>query len=349
MEENNIKLKKGFFKKVWYSIIKLEKYGEMSAEGLSRAIKYLIQISLIMAIILSLGTIYQINEKVKKGVEFLNNEVGEFSYKDGILKVEKDMPIRAPSSTVGEIIIDTNVQSEEEINQYMNSIEEKMGILILKDKVMIKGLTGGDTISYKYSTLLNEIGITQIDRQGAINYFNSSAVWSIYIQIFIIICIYTLISTFLSIITNVLILSLFGWIATWFARIKMRYVAIFNLAVYSLTLSVFLQASYAIVNILTGFNMTYFQVMYVAVAAIYLIAAIFLIKSEFLRSQIQEIKSSAVVKIKKTEDEENEDSDEDDKKENKDKDKEEGAGNKKEEKKEEKDNNVGEGPEGSEA
>lgn len=304
MEENVQGLKKGFFKKVWYSILKLEKYGEMSAEGLKQAIKYAIQISLIIAIVLSFGTIYQINEKVKKGVNFIENEVGDFTYKDGILNVESNEPIIAPSATAGKIIIDTNIESEEDINQYLNSIEENMGILLLKDKVIIKGLSKGESITYKYNTLLNNLNISEIDNEGTIKYINENK-WNIYIQIFIIICIYTLISTFISIIVNAILLSIFGWVATWFARIKMRYVAIFNLAIYSLTLSTLLQAAYVIVNALTGFNITYFQVMYVAVAAIYLIASIFLIKSEFIKTQAEEIKKmeSIINEVKEKEEE----------------------------------------------
>ena len=40
-EVENKELKKGFFKKVWYSIDKIEKYAELSAEGLKSALKYL--------------------------------------------------------------------------------------------------------------------------------------------------------------------------------------------------------------------------------------------------------------------------------------------------------------------
>lgn len=307
MEEMGQGLKKGFFKKIWYSIFKLEKYGEMSAEGLKRAMKYAIQISLIIAIVLSFGTIYQIDEKVKKGVSFIENEVGNFTYKDGILKLESSEPIIAPSVTAGKIIIDTNIESEEEINQYLNSIEENMGILLLKDKIIIKGLSKGENITYKYNTLLSNLNINEIDNQGTIKYINENK-WNIYIQVFIVICIYTLISTFISIIVNAILLSIFGWVATWFAKIKMHYVAIFNLAIYSLTLSTLLQAAYVIVNVLTGFNITYFQVMYVAVAAIYLIASIFLIKSEFIKTQAEEIKKmeSIVNEIKEKETEKEE-------------------------------------------
>ena len=97
MEEDKKELKKGFFKKVYYSIFKLEKYGEMSAEGVGRAVKYLLKLSLILAIIISLGTLYQVNQLAKKGVDFLENQVGEFTYKDGNLKLENNEPIIAPS------------------------------------------------------------------------------------------------------------------------------------------------------------------------------------------------------------------------------------------------------------
>ena len=45
MESNQSKkeqfLKLNFFKKIWYSIDKIEKYPELSAEGFKSAIKYL--------------------------------------------------------------------------------------------------------------------------------------------------------------------------------------------------------------------------------------------------------------------------------------------------------------------
>ena len=44
-EENEIKQKKlGFFKKIWYSITKFEKYVEMSSEGVGKALKYLLKL-----------------------------------------------------------------------------------------------------------------------------------------------------------------------------------------------------------------------------------------------------------------------------------------------------------------
>ena len=78
-------LKLVFFKKVWYSITKIEKYPDMAAEGFGRAISYLVKIIAILAVILCLGMVYQTHNIIKEGISYLQNEFPEFSYKDGNL------------------------------------------------------------------------------------------------------------------------------------------------------------------------------------------------------------------------------------------------------------------------
>ena len=51
--------KDGFFKKLWNSITKIEKYPEMAAQGLGKAFTYICKVVAILAIILCLGMIYQ--------------------------------------------------------------------------------------------------------------------------------------------------------------------------------------------------------------------------------------------------------------------------------------------------
>ena len=346
MEEDKKELKKGFFKKVYYSIFKLEKYGEMSAEGVGRAIKYLLKLSLILAIIISLGTLYQVNQMAKKGVDFIEKQVGEFTYKDGNLQLESNEPVIAPSQSFGKIIIDTNIENEEDINNYLNSFDGDKGILILKDKVLIKGASAKGVISYDYNTIFEGVNIYEINKDQVISYVNGNDTWKIYTIIFVFLLIYSLINSFLPILFNAVLLSLFGYLATWFARIRIRFAAIFNLAVYSLTLSVLLHGGYITVNIFTDFIIKYFQVMYIAVAAIYLIAAIFMIKTEFLKRQIE------VAGVVRTKQEEQETKEEDKKQEEQPKNEEkEGKKEqpKKEDKKEEKKGEEPETPEGSEA
>ena len=85
MEENTKVLKKGFFKKVWYSIFKLEKYGEMAAEGFGRAMNYLLKLSFIIAVLTSCLVIFQVTQKMQTADVLLNDKVREFYYTDDIL------------------------------------------------------------------------------------------------------------------------------------------------------------------------------------------------------------------------------------------------------------------------
>ena len=119
------------------------------------------------------------------------------------------------------------------------------------------------------------------------------------------------------------------------------------MAVYSITLSIILNIIYLIVNMFVPFTIEYFQVMYVAVATIYLIAAIFIIKSEMIKKQIELMKIEAEQQNVKKEIQEQENPDEN--KDTKKEDKNDKENKKEKEKKKDKDENLGDAPEGSKA
>ena len=55
-----------FLEKFKYSITKIEKYPEMSAEGTKKAIKYISILVAILAIVTALGIIYQTFNEIQK-------------------------------------------------------------------------------------------------------------------------------------------------------------------------------------------------------------------------------------------------------------------------------------------
>ena len=134
--------KMGFFKKVWYSIIKTEKYPDMAAEGVKKAVEYLIKIVAIVALIMSVRYMCKTYTIVKQGVNYLKNEAPEFSYKEGLLNVESENLIdisEEDNPILGKTIIDTKTDSEQEVNKYTNEINQNgKGVVILKDKLIIK-------------------------------------------------------------------------------------------------------------------------------------------------------------------------------------------------------------------
>ena len=306
-DENELNM--GFFKKVWYSIVKIEKYPNMSAQGLGKAMNYLAKIVAIFAIVVCLRSIYQTHNLISQGVEYLQNSFPEFSYKDGILSVETEEPITisAENSVVGETIIDTKTEDQAVINDYINKVTNAGGgIIILKDEITIKNPDIAGTISYSYKETLEPMGITEFNKQTVIDYASSNQIISLYVSVFLTIFIYAFVMYFLSILSDAILLSFFGFFTAWLARIKMRYVAIFNMSVYALTLSVILNMLYIGVNIFMPFEMQYFQVMYAAVAAIYLVAAIFILKSDFIKKQMELMKIAEAQEIIKKQIEEKE-------------------------------------------
>ena len=166
-------LKKGFFRKLWNSIVKIEQYPDMAAEGLGRAFSYMCKIVAILAIVICLGTMYQTYQIIQEGTNYLENQFPEFSYKDGTLDVKTDEKwvISEDDSYVGRTIIDTKTDQEQTINQYISEIEQAgSGMVILKDKVILKNGAISGNISYNYKEILEQMQYQNVyNLQGGLN------------------------------------------------------------------------------------------------------------------------------------------------------------------------------------
>ena len=299
-QKNNIEEKKeeyknlkgmGFFKKVKYSIVNIEKYPEMATEGLGKALSYIAKLVVILAIILSVWTLMQTNQMIREGITYLQNEFPDFSYNEGVLTVNSEEVITIENEQFGKIIVDTKTDSEETINQYINSINEYgVGALILKNRVVLKNVTMVGEVSYNYKESFDSINLTTFNKQDVVNYVTGGQINSLYFSIFITLFIYSFSMYFINTIWYVIIISLVGYFTMIMLKMKMRYVAIFNMAIYALTLSTILNIIYLIVNMLFNFTIEYFSIMYVTVATIYLLAAIFILKTDLMKKQAEVMK-----------------------------------------------------------
>lgn len=347
--KNKKKSYNGFFKKLYYAIVKIEKYPEMAADGLPKAIFYFVKLVAIFAIISCLGTIYQLNKVVSESVNYLQNDFPEFYYQEGILEIKSDTPIEfAGNEQFGKIIVDTKQEDEQQINIYINQITESGdGAVILKDKVILKTEAVLGTTNYNYAELFGQMGINSFDKEDVINFINSSQMIGLYASVFLMMFIYTFIIYFLNLLTYVIFISIFGCLANLITKLRMRYVAVFNMSVYAITLSTILFMIYVGINIFVPFTIKYFEPMYISVATIYLIAAILIIKSETIKKQaeltkIVEIQKQIREELNQKEEQEKEKQrKEEKKKEEEEKEQEENKENKKEKKNKDKEQNDG--------
>ncbi len=322
-----------FLKKVGNSIVKTERYAEMAADGVKSAIKYALAIVAIMSIVVGLGSVYRTNQTINELANYIENNIPEFSYKDGNISVEGEQPVTIESKETGinKIIIDTNDKTEEEISKYKETLKESgIGMLILKDKIIL--LDNSNEVSNNIKDMLAQFGINESNeftKTDFLQYLHGNQMFNVYIGIFTMTYIYAIIMYMIQTLGIAAAIAIIGYFVAMILKVKMRYRAVFNMAVYSLTLSSILQMIYLGVNIFTTFNITYFDIMYSGVALIYLIAAIFLTKIDLEKQQeeltkVEEVQKEVREKIEedKKKEEKDKKNETDDKKEKEKKDKE---------------------------
>lgn len=328
-EQRNINIKIPFWKKIWYSITKIEKYPEMSAQGFGKAVGYLALIVAILTVVICIGVVYQLNSELKRGIDYLQNDFPDFSYSNGELKVDsKDkIEISTENERLGKVIVNTNDIEEQTKNEYVNKvIENGAGIVILKNEAIVKIDSIPGTVAFNYQTELQKFDIKSFHKIEVIEYVNGSEIISVYSAIFVISFIYIFAMLFILIALNALYISFVGYVAALIAKMKMRYVAIFNMSIYALTLPIALCIAYVGINIFVPFYIKYFQIMYDAVAVIYVVAAILILKSEVIKKRMELMKIMEVQKNieEQVKEQEQEEKDNEEKEERKRKDKEEG-------------------------
>ena len=310
MVQNN-KNRISFLRKIKYSIRNFEKYPEMSELGVGSSIKYVSLLILIMSILISLATIYLFMNTINNFRRYFENDQIYVSYENG----EFDINVKE------NFIADTPIGLVAfNINNEANDFDEnnKIEIEFLRDTVKINGF------EYSYIDLLQKYKVPYFSNEDIVKFISSS---KIYLIMFFTVTIELFVLYLISTMLDILVLSLFGLITCLISKIKIKYSYLFSMSIYALTISIILKCIYKIVNILTDFEIKYFDIMYTGVSYICLAAAIFMIKSDIIRQYIEMVRISELKK-KEMEEEEN-------KKEENDKDKK----DKKKEKKDKNENN----------
>ena len=344
--EKEEKMNKGFFKKIWYSINKIEKYPELSAEGLGRAIIYLMTLVLIIGAISSFATVYRTSLKVKEVAKYIDEKIPELTYKEDTLQVGAEEAIIDENENFGKIIVDTKTDDQQQINQYIEETsDEENAVIILKNKLMLKQSGTNGTTDYSYKDLFGQMGITEFNKQSLLDYLNGNGIMNLYFSLFASLLIYSFVIYLINILFYIIIISIFGYLATMILKLKIRYVAIFNMAIYAITLPALLNIIYIAINAFYPYQISYFEVLYALIASIYIMAAIFILKTEFNKKQGEVQK---IVEVEKQIKEENKEENKEEKREKPESKKDKKKKEEQNKEQEDKDND-GEEPEGSNA
>lgn len=285
------KKKENFFKNMLKSIKDFDKYEDFALETPGKAMKYLLKLVAILCIILCLAYTYKTLSGVEKLYKELKEKAPEFSYREGSLDASETKILEDYADTIGIVIIDTNIETENIDNTYSEDINKYgAGFVFTKNNLIIYNPNIKEPIKYNYSDMLKAYNLTEFTKQDIITQAEEINIISISISVYAIMYIYLFIMYFISIIIDVLILTLLAYVISRCSRIKLKGAPSFGIAVHAITLPVILNIIYTVVNLLIGFEVKYFDIMYNTIACIYVIVAILMIKTDFINRQAELIK-----------------------------------------------------------
>lgn len=342
--------KLSFFKKLKTSIFDFDGYQELAAENISRTIGYIVLLMLIFSILTSLAFLYNFSQQVADVKDYINNEISEIKYENYQLTVipnNGEEITEIDNEELGvKVVINTQTEDQEKIQKSINDIESRNnGILILKDKIIVKSGIITKPLEYSYKDISETYNINKIDKNEVLNLLSGSEMKTAMLMLWGAMALYMFIIFLSTVLIDMFLLSILAYIVTRISGLRLKISAVYNIASYALTLPIILNIIYAIVNTITGFTIQYFQIMYTAIASIYVVTAILMIKSDVIKRQLElnkiiEEQERVRQELKQKEEEEKEKAEEERRRREREKQK---------KKEREKEGNVGEEPEGDNA
>lgn len=277
-----------FFKKLIISIKDFEKYPELASKKWSVVLSYLVKLLAIFTIIVSCVFVYNTSKEVTNSLKYIKEELPEFTFSNNTLKFESNEPIIKENmeNIFNTIIIDTAQIDNEKQEEYINKIKNvNNGLILLKDKALIKTNVSQDVIIYSYNTFSETYQITEFNKGQVLEYFSGTNLILIYSVVFLMLFIYTFILYFSSIWLDIVLLGALGFFSAIMLRLHLRFSAMCKIAIHSLTLPILLNSIIIVLNAFTGFEVKYFEVMYIGISYVYIITAILMIKSDIIKNQ----------------------------------------------------------------
>ena len=287
---------------------------------------------------------------MKDLAQYIQENIPEFSYNDGKLEMNTEEPIVINDiqyQGIDRIVIDPSADTAEqkEKDKTDNSMEGII-VFLFKDEIVLVGKTSESDKTaeqvYTYSNFIQSYTGTDIqsfNKTDFTNYLTSERMIPFYTRYGLSIFIYLLIMNVIYALLDAFEIAILGWITGSLAKIKIKFSALYSMAAYALTLPIFLNIIYIIINYFTTFSIKYFQVAYIAIAYIYLAATIFILKDDLIRKmqEVEKIREEQKNVKEEIKEQENKKEEPEEKKQEKD------------EKKEQKEDDDGEEPQGSEA
>ena len=284
-------VKISFWKKLKISIFGLEDYKKLVVQKTSKTISYIVILMLIFTFFLTLTITYSFSGTINKVKQYIEQNIEIFNFNNGKISItqKENNIINTDKLFDGKVIIDTTENlTNEQINKYEEEIKNYYnGVIVLQDKVILKTNMASVLTTISVKDIADQFNLVKFDKEDLVNFLSGNNVYKIYIAFYVVMFVYLFIVYLSTILLDAILYSFVGYITGILSNLRIRFRNIYNIAIYSLTLPIILNLIYIIVNILTGYTIKYFNILYMAITCIYVIAAILIIRSDIIKQQIE--------------------------------------------------------------
>lgn len=305
MEEKEQKM--NFFKRFYMSIFKLEEFPKLFTEKVSKSVRYFAVLILITVLILNFFNIMQFSKMFEKGFEFIKT-LPNFKYENGTL------PDNLYASGFDEeynvfFVMDTSKDFKEvkEVTDFAdkeygnNYLDADVSILSYKTEMFVNYY--GTQMLINYNEILTEQNITEFELNELIKDVEEFGLNNINIVYYLYFTVFEFIALFASLLLDAIMLAIFASIASlMICRVDLKFKQGLVMACHAMTLPIVITLIYNLANILTGFYMEYFSYMILLIEYIYVVAVIFMLKSDKQKmeeelAKIEETRKEVAAKI----------------------------------------------------
>lgn len=308
----------GFLKRIKMAIFNLEKYSIFANEKFSRAFKYLMLLIVIVTVILAISSTIELSGQGEKLINFVKSDFPEFTLKDGKLEAAEKLDAYDKEFNSRLIVDTTEDLSEKQIEAYKKEVKDaQYSAILLKDKIIYQfdsSLEQGYETTYNNVTSM--VGMKDLTKEKLVNdYLNSDNLLKVKMILFAYAFLTIFLLNIMTLLEDIIIIGLFGWIASRIAKVPLNITKSMSLAIYSLTLPILLSTTYSVVYAFTNFEIKYFEVMYMIIAYIYIVASIMIMKdSNRVAGEAVTVEGQVLKTADEEEQEEQNDKEEDNKK-----------------------------------
>ena len=272
----------GFFKRVKMAIFNLEKYDIFANERFSKALKYLFLLVALVTIVLALSSTVELSKEAGKFINFFKSEeFPDFELKEGKLDAKSKLNAYDEEYNSRLIVDTTDNLSDKKIEEYEKQTEgTNYSIILLKDKIIYRfDVSQKDVFESTYNNFSTTVGIKDTSKDKIVkDILNEDTLSKAKVIVFVYAFLTILVFNILTLLEDVIIIGVFGWISSKIARVSLTLAKSLSLAIYSLTLSIILSTAYSVVHSAIGFEIKYFEIMYMIIAYIYIVASIMIMK-----------------------------------------------------------------------